>query len=458
MPKKGNARPFRLNQPPYQLRMIDTTMKMLFHVFLLACAAPVRSFILPQKNARSALFISSKPSHPCTLHLQILPHFSLSHEETVASTNLLETYGTLLRTHPITTKAITSAILACAGDGIAQSRSESTSYDVRRGAAFLIFGASYTGAFQHYWFGYLSLHISEWGRSLGVWGPDGRDSLPLDVITDVGDWWRYFDIVSQLDNPPSPEVLAASKVVVNQFVVVPIVYMPLFFALTGLVGGLDANQSMARARSLYFALLRRNYFFWLPVQFMQFLVIPSEFQIPFVSAASLVWTVILSSIGGGSTAPVAASSIVAYETEEQYGEEIVTISKVESGAANTITDDVLLQDVTRILIPETLVDAVQDVASELIPDALVETAQEVVADDRAKLATGGLAAGLLVSAADEALIGAAVGGVLGAEAGVGVAVVAAVGAGLGLLAAGTNQQDNDHGATTTNTTSTNDMN
>jgi hypothetical protein len=160
---------------------------------------------------------------------------------------------------------------------------------------------------------------------------------------------------------------------------------------------------------------------------MQFLVIPMDFQIPFVSVASLIWTIILSSIGGG-TAPVSPSSIVAYETEEEYGEEIVTISRVESGPANKITDDVRLQDVTNALIPDPIVETVAEVA-------------EAASNDVARLTTSGLAAGLLASAADEAAIGSAVGGLMGVEASVGVAIVSAAGAGLGFLAAANRNED-----------------
>ena len=266
-----------------------------------------------------------------------------------------------------------------------------------------------------------------------------RVSIPVDMVQADDDvWWRYFDIVSQLENPPSPTALAIGKLIMNQFVVVPIVYMPLFFAFTGLISGLDVNQSIARGRSLYFPILKRNYFYWLPVQFFQFLLVPMDFQIPFVSAASLIWTIVLSSIGGGSTAPTAPASIIAYETEDEFGEEIVTINKVESGPANTITDDVLLEDVTSALIPDNLIGSLGE-------------ATEGASFDAAKLTTGGFAAGLIASAANEAIIGEAVGELVGAEVGVGVAVVAAAGAGIGLLAANLENDD----TIPSNTTNTN---
>ena len=265
---------------------------------------------------------SSLESTTTRLNMSLLPHDLVLALQAPSldgnSHDWLHVYGTLLQMYPLTTKAITAALLAYMGDAIAQyaaacptpsphqatsfSDSESQpSYDLARGLTFLLFGAMYTGAFQHVWFTYLSNHVADWGEAWHVWGPQ-RAALPVDLMVDSKDWWTYFDVASQLENPPSGAVLAAAKVAVNQFLIVPVVYIPLFFWVTG---NFDVSRAIQRAQGgLYGRLLRRNYVYWLPVQFVQFFLLPGEWQIPFVSAASLVWTIILSSIGSASTSTI----------------------------------------------------------------------------------------------------------------------------------------------------------
>jgi hypothetical protein len=335
------------------------------------------------------------------------------------------------------------------------------------------FGAVYTGAFQHHWFGYLTEHVAGWGEAVGLWGPPQSEA----------GWWCWFDLPARLGAvaaptgpgtflssaaglpraallpPPSPLSLAAAKLCVNQFVVVPLVYMPLFFALTGALGGLTPPQAAARAQALYAPLLQRNYGFWLPVQFVQFLYLPSEWQVPYVCVASLCWTVLLSSIGGSTAPPVAASSVVAYQTlpaaaafggggipgtplvgadpsTEEEEEEVVAVVAVPENAVNALTDGVSLGDVRLAVLGGAARNATQ-----LSPGASLRSDERAVA--AAGAAAGGGALGLLAAAADGAELGEAVAAALDlatdalgtASPGAGVAVVGAVSAGLGFLAA-----------------------
>ena len=100
------------------------------------------------------------------LKLAPFPDFTISQETIESSKNLFHHYESLLVSYPLTTKAVTSGILATAGDAIAQvgtrDKDRPFQYDPLRGLVYLGFGAAYTGAFQHFWFQFLGSHICQW--------------------------------------------------------------------------------------------------------------------------------------------------------------------------------------------------------------------------------------------------------------------------------------------------------
>ncbi|KAL3937870.1 MAG: hypothetical protein SGBAC_007103 [Bacillariaceae sp.] len=340
------------------------------------------------------------------------PALFVPHEVLETSKNMMHVYENALIDNPITTKAITSGVLAAVGDLIAQVTAHQTTttatiedcdkpsfdYDFARGVCFVAFGAAYTGVFQHYWFTFLSSHISQWGESLQLWGPS-HVSIPVRALYELKEWWAYFDVSAALQDPPSNAAIATAKLAVNQFLVIPTVYMPLFFAVTGSLAKLNLDESTDRAKNMYIPLLKRNYFYWLPVQFFQFLVVPSEYQILFISCASLVWTVILSSL--------ATDQQQQQKQQQQLQQQQLPESTME------VNDYVTLEDVEEALLPE--------------------AARTLFEDPKFGSTTIGGAFGLLASAANDGLIGGFVSNLLGATIGSGVAMSTAAGAVIGLL-------------------------
>ena len=70
---------------------------------------------------------------------------------------LVSDYSAALLAHPLETKVATAAVLALAGDAIAQ-RSTAAPYDRARAASFVLFDAAYRGGFQHAAFPWIIEH------------------------------------------------------------------------------------------------------------------------------------------------------------------------------------------------------------------------------------------------------------------------------------------------------------
>jgi len=168
--------------------------------------------------------------------------------------------------------------MAMLGDVVAQSAEQSDSaklnqwegkkqwsYDYSRMASFFAFGATYTGAFQHWWFQTLTVMIP---------GP-----LP------------EYGFVDQF-------TAAAAKTALCQFGTIPLIYLPLFFALTGLLRGLSPELSLQRAKQLYLPVYTWNVGFWIPAQMVQFLFVDPDYMVTYCCCAGLLWGVVLSQIAG----------------------------------------------------------------------------------------------------------------------------------------------------------------
>ena len=147
-------------------------------------------------------------------------------------------------------------------------------YDISRAGSFVLFDACYRGGFQH-------------------------AAFPWIIETCKGDMLGAVVKPELLD----PGLLAALECTAfNQGLVVPVIYYPLFFSVTGALQGLSAWESLQRARSQFIPLTLRNWVFWVPAQVAQFALLPEELQVPYTCVMGLVWNIILSSQAGDARA------------------------------------------------------------------------------------------------------------------------------------------------------------
>ena len=241
-------------------------------------------------------------SVPDSFHLMQTAAGSLSHQ--LPHVDLLGAYKQTLANNPLPTKMLTGATLAVCGDAIAQAQTPSSEYDKRRASSFAVFDMAYR-ALQHFSFPIIIANCH--GQFLG--------SAPF--------LHEHFDVSS---------LAAMEQTLASQLGIVPFLYYPAFFALTGAIQGLTFDGAVKRAQENFIPLMKRNLLFWIPVQFIQFGYIQEDLQIPFLSFCGLAWTFILSVVAGStknySTAPEARvtdemAEMLTVKAEEENPQRIV---------------------------------------------------------------------------------------------------------------------------------------
>jgi len=182
----------------------------------------------------------------------------------VAAAGIL--YKKSLTAFPMTTKLTTGGILALIGDAIAQSH-QNKAYDERSATSIVVFDIFY--------------------RSLQC------VLFPLIVKLCQG---QYFGKIFR--NASANSLAAWEQTLVNQLIVIPVIYYPSFFFITGIIQNLSLQEMIDRGSQKMRKLLKRNWLFWIPVQFVQFRFVGEPYQIPFLCIVGLLWTFILSTSTG----------------------------------------------------------------------------------------------------------------------------------------------------------------
>mmetsp|Transcript_29113 Transcript_29113/g.78814 ORF Transcript_29113/g.78814 Transcript_29113/m.78814 type:complete len:368 (+) Transcript_29113:169-1272(+) len=195
------------------------------------------------------------------------------------ASSLLSDYRKALDAEPLKVKIITGCLLAILGDAIAQSR-QPEEYNKKRAGAFVAFDGVWRTVQQV------------------TYGPiiqtcNGKFSIGL--LSSLA----FLNLQDELLKEDNKVILAAiEQTLVSQLVLIPLLYYPIFYAVTGVVQNLTTQETITRAKETFIPLMKRNLLFWIPVQFGAFYFVEENLQIPVLTACGLVWTVILSVSAG----------------------------------------------------------------------------------------------------------------------------------------------------------------
>lgn len=238
---------------------------------------------------------STAVHHAENIAAQVPPNLLADIADTSLPSSLYASYKQALVLNPLPTKMITGAIIAVAGDAIAQRciGDDCPLYDSERTVAFAAFDASYR-AMQHVLYPPMVQFFQGQYLSAVLVAAAGG----MVIVTD------------------HTSVLAAvEQALVSQLVIIPLFYYPAFYAVTGLVQGLSFQETLDRARETFVPLMTRNLLFWIPVQFAVFGFCEEPLQIPILTMCGLIWTIILSVVAGSVKAPAAVAAV---ESDEVF--------------------------------------------------------------------------------------------------------------------------------------------
>ncbi|SGZ55424.1 CIC11C00000000187 [Sungouiella intermedia] len=103
-------------------------------------------------------------------------------------------------------------------------------------------------------------------------------------------WYKFLQIYSK--HPQFIEVLR--KVMLDQFCYSPLSLFAFFTYGTIVLENGTWDDTRDKLRRVYLKTLMVNYSVWFPVQFINFLLVPRPFQVPFSSSVSVLWNCFLS--------------------------------------------------------------------------------------------------------------------------------------------------------------------
>uniref|UniRef100_A0A7S3PIC4 Peroxisomal membrane protein MPV17 n=1 Tax=Aplanochytrium stocchinoi TaxID=215587 RepID=A0A7S3PIC4_9STRA len=95
---------------------------------------------------------------------------------------------------------------------------------------------------------------------------------------------------------PSDRTVGLVSTLLDNFVHVPTLYLPIFYISTNLMQGANAEFAKESLANNYFTSLVSCWGFWIPVQFLIFSAVPSVHRVKCVATGDFLWNVALSYI------------------------------------------------------------------------------------------------------------------------------------------------------------------
>jgi Na+/phosphate symporter len=180
-------------------------------------------------------------------------------------------YKTALHKNPLVTNCITASSLCVLGDSVAQR--------IELSAATSIEGKKTTHSFER------SLWMAVWGL------------LVSGILCSL--WLQWLETIFPSEGMTL--MRAASKVVVNQIVMAPLVNS-MFFAFITFTRPLPSISTRKayltkRIKHDLWPTIKRSCAYWGSLHMINFMCIPPQFTILFVNACLLIWNVVISLIG-----------------------------------------------------------------------------------------------------------------------------------------------------------------
>lgn len=190
--------------------------------------------------------------------------FSSKVSQEVKDSSLWATYNRLLVEKPVATKSITSGVIAFVADitcqklqKMNQKQAENETVadegiDWKRTAKFTVINVVLVGPLLHYWYGTLVSKIP--GTSL---------------------------------------LSTAYRVAFDQLLFAPFCIIPAFFSFSLILDG-TPELIPEKLKADWATTMMANFSLWVPAQFINFKLVPSQYQVLFANMVGLLWNVYLS--------------------------------------------------------------------------------------------------------------------------------------------------------------------